>query len=122
MLVCLFVVAAGYALIFGASGLAERALKIAAGLAIILSFGPGLLSALLAWTRGLQWPGSGAADGIWPLFAVFGLAGLGFFAWRARSLLARRGEAHARRWEGPRERVPPPPSMAMKDRTPTRRG
>ena len=109
MIAILFIVAGGYFLMFGAGNLAERALKIAAGLALILSVLPGLIASVGAWVGG---GGLDAPAWLADLLVVLALAGVGLFAWRARDLFSRRREARARAWGSPRERATPPPPRA----------
>ncbi len=109
MIAILFMIAAGYFLIFGAGNLAERALTAAAGLALILSVLPGLIASVGVWVGG---GGLDAPAWLADLFVVLALAGVGLFAWRVRDLLARRHEARARAWGTPRERATPPPPRA----------
>ena len=114
MLISLFLIAAGYALIFGAGAFAERTLKTAAGLAIILSVLPGLAHAISARVRGIR---PNLALGSVELEILLGvlLAGVGLFAWRARGLLARRQLKRREKWGIPRERVVPPPPTETTD-------
>jgi len=110
MIAILFIVAAGYLLIFGAGTLAERALKIAAGLALILSVLPGLIAAVSGNAPSLGCQGSGDVPAVASSVGlVVLLAGVGLALWRARGLLAKRREATARRWGSPRDRSAPPP-------------
>lgn len=115
MLISFFLLAAGYALIFGAGAFAERALKTAAGLAIILSVLPGLARAISARVRGIR---PSLALGSVELEILLGvlLAGIGLFAWRARGLLARRQLKRREKWGSPRERAVPPPPTEAADR------
>jgi len=115
MLISLFLVAAGYMLIFGAGALAERALKTAAGLAIILSVLPGLARAISARVSGIR---PNLALGSVELEILLGvlLAGVGLFAWRARGLIARRQLKRREKWGTPRERAIPPPPTEAADR------
>jgi hypothetical protein len=111
MIVCLLIILAGYALIFGLGGLADRLLRAALGLALILSVLPGLL-ARLDRSRGSIPGDAGVPRDLKFAAAVLFLAGVGYFAWRARERFARRRAERERRWSSPRERVPPPPSVA----------
>lgn len=116
MLISLFLIAAGYMLIFGAGALAERALKTAAGLAIILSVLPGLASAIATRLGGIRPSLAGGSLGLEVLLGVI-LAGIGLFAWRARGLLAKRELKRREKWGSPRERaLPPPPAPEADDR------
>src|ERR1700759_1689508 len=107
MLISLFLIAAGYMLIFGAGALADRALKTAAGLAIILSVLPGLAHAISAHVGGIH---PNLALGTVELEILLGVlfAGIG--------LLARRQLKRREQWGTPRERAVPPPPTESADR------
>lgn len=115
MIICLVIVAAGYALIFGAGHFAERALRTAAGLAIILSILPGLLDRISERVLSLH-VSTNPTLSSWLVdaFVLLLLSGIGLFAWRARDALSRRREARERAWGTPRDRALPsaPPSDA----------
>lgn len=116
MLISIFILAAGYALIFGAGNFAERALRAAPGLAIFLSVLPGLASAIATRLGGIRPSLAAGSLGLEVLLGVI-LAGIGLFAWRARGVLARRELKRREKWGSPRERaLPPPPAAEADDR------
>lgn len=114
MMVALVVVLIGFALVLGKNDLAERGLKILAGLVLVVTFLPGLSARAdfsASGCRSQIAPGDGARWLIDALaFAV--LAGIGLAAWRMRSLFAKRRESTARAWGSPRDRALPPPRSA----------
>lgn len=108
MIVSVLIILAGYALIFGAGKFAERALRTAAGLALILSVLPGLLGEVEQVLSGVDGQ-SNARALAWLEDAglILLLGGVGLFAWRSREVWARRREA--KRVTTPRERALPSP-------------
>ncbi len=109
-MVTILVVLAGYALIFGAKGAFDKILKAACGLAIILTFLPGLITAAGRMLGGAS-GASGSVDLDWlgPVAGILLLVAFGVFAWRSRSFFARRRAEAASRSSSPRERAPLPP-------------
>ncbi|MDB4954440.1 MAG: hypothetical protein JWO36_2009 [Myxococcales bacterium] len=114
MLICLLIIVAGYALMFGAHGLAERLLRAALGLALIATVLPALVVRIGALSLGrgnIELPRWAGVAGL-----VLLLAGIGYFAWRAREFFRARTTERERRSSAPRERVAPPPPMADEPR------
>lgn len=107
MIASLFIVAAGYFLIFGAGKLAERALKTAAGVALILTI-------TTSWVSSCRTDaGASVSDGwLRDALLLLAFAGLGVFAWRSRAAFARRRDAERQRWSAPRDRAMPPAPAA----------
>jgi hypothetical protein len=110
-MIALLVALAGFAVIFGANGLAERLTRIVVGLVLIVTFLPGVLARAERALRDL--PRSGLPElprppGLAVAFLV--VAAAGFAAWKLRAFRARRHEALLRRHGTPRDRsLPPPP-------------
>lgn len=120
MMVALVVALIGFALVLGKNDLAERGLKVLAGLVLILSFLPGLAARAdfsASGCRSQVAPGDGARWLIDAL-AFVALAGIGLAAWRMRSLFAKRRENAARAWGSPRDRAQPPPPRTAGDEEP----
>lgn len=108
-MIAILIVLAGYCLIFGARGLAEKMLRVAAGLVLILTFLSGLLSRCdvrLGSAPRPSWSVPSWAIAI-PILVV-----LGYVAWKTRAWRSRRREALAKRDGAPRDRSLPPPPRA----------
>ncbi len=121
VVVTLVIVLVGLALVVGKREWGKRLAVVAVGLVLVLSFLPMLLGQIDA-AFGRSGSGVGGTVGdIGAMVVVLLLAGVGLALWRARSLLANRRTAEARRWGSPRDRAPIPAPRGAADDEEVRR-
>jgi len=116
-MVTLFVVAAGYCLIFGAKDAAWRLVRAAAGLVLVLSFLPGMI-AQCSGAADETTIGNPNLDLAWlePIWVILVLSLTGYVLWKLKPSHERRRQLRAQRDGRPRERaVPPPPPVEDDD-------